>query len=165
MNALITYKTITGNTKKMAKAIEKGVDGTFDSFEMIQVDNTDEYDILFIGFPIMNRRIPEGVKEFIKEKAKNKKVVLYISHAMPKELPHLQTLITKACEVANNTELLGVFNCQGELSEELAVNLKKHENEEFRRFGSLRHESIGLPSENDLEELIQFTKNIIKESK
>ncbi len=83
---------------------------------------------------------------------------------MPKELPQLQTLITKATVAANKSELIGVFNCQGELSEEIAENLKNNKNEELRKFGSLRSATLGLPTENDFNKLTKFTQNILKEN-
>jgi flavodoxin len=52
LKVLVTYRSITGNTKKIAEAIfnEIEVEKEFKHFR--EVESLDDYDFVFVGYPV-----------------------------------------------------------------------------------------------------------------
>lgn len=163
MKILVTYFSITGNTKKMAKEVFNTITGDKEILEISEVEGFDNYDLIFIGFPIMDFGMPIKIKEIISNNIKNQKVVLFISHAMPPQLPILNELIQKCLETIPSNNLVSYFNCQGEMSENLAETLSKHDDPKIREFAERRELSVGHPNIDDLKRLKEFTNKTIKE--
>lgn len=163
MRILVTFFSMTGNTKKMAKQVYKSITFDKDLLEISKVENFNDYDLIFIGFPIMDFGMPKNIQEIITKKIKNKKLVLFISHAMPPQLPKLNELITESLNIIPNSSLVSYFNCQGEMSEKLAEMLSKHEDPKIREFGERRELSAGHPNTEDLKNLKEFTIKTLKE--
>ena len=81
MTVLVTYMTLTGNTKKVAEAIYGEIEGEKEIKPMEQVDSLDNYELAFIGFPTHQSSVPAKAREFIANKAAGKKVALFATHA------------------------------------------------------------------------------------
>jgi len=75
MKALIVYWSVTGNTEKVADAIEKGlVDHNIEVTKKVVADASEDdfydYDLVFLGSPTYMFMPPEPVIKFIKGKLK-----------------------------------------------------------------------------------------------
>lgn len=73
MKCLVVYWSKTGNTKKVALAIQEGVTASGASVSMLTVDesaNVDfyDYDLVCLGSPSYNWRPPDPVDKFLKGK-------------------------------------------------------------------------------------------------
>ncbi len=161
MKTLVTYISQTGNTKKVAEAIYDAIPGEKDLKELKDVNSLDDYGFTFIGFPVNNAGPVMPAKKFVKKMAEGKKIALFSTHASP---PGHETLekTTKNCKkIAANSELVGFYECQGELSEEVANMLLKMPNPEIQEFGKLRPDTIGHPDDTDLENARNFAKEMI----
>jgi len=73
MNAVIVYWSKTGNTEKVALAIQEGLEGAGVDVSLKRVEDAEDvdyyaYDLVCIGFPSHRWRPPKPMDEFLKAK-------------------------------------------------------------------------------------------------
>jgi flavodoxin len=160
MTILVTYMTVSGNTKKVAEAIYGAIKGKKEIKPMNKVDSLEGYDLVFVGFPVMRFGPPDDVKSFMDRNAKGKKVALFVTHAMWSSMEPLKGILMKCKEPANCAEMIGFFDCQGELAEAVAKSLLNNSNPEMQKFGQMRPMTMGHPDATDLEKAKAFAREI-----
>lgn len=168
MKALVTYMSQTGNTKKIAEAIYNEIECEKEIIPIQDVASTDGYDLLFVGFPVINFDAAEPAKKFLFDSCKGRKTALFITHALPANSKDadinktLQGILEKCKEAATGSKMLGFFNCCGELAQPIANFLLQSPNKELQKFGAMRNETIGYPSYADISNAEKFAKDIIR---
>jgi flavodoxin len=161
MKTLVAYFSQTGKTKMVAEAIYETIEGDKDLKELSEVDSLEGYDLSFIGFPIIAFGPAKDGKEFLEEKAAGKKVALFITHAAPEDQEGIDEWLNKCKEAAADAELVGFFDCMGELSQQIAEFLMKNEDPVMRSFGERRPETMGQPDESRLQRARDFAKEVM----
>ncbi len=161
MKVLVTYMSQTGNTKKVAEAIFGEIDDTKEIKELKDVDSLEKYDLSFIGFPIHAFGPANQGKEFLLKHSANKNVAIFITHAAFEDHALIQTWLDSCFESASQANLLGTFNCQGELSAEIAEFLKQSDDPQMQEFGNQRDSTLGQPDEPRLEKAKTFAREIM----
>jgi flavodoxin len=163
---LVTYYTQTGNTEKIARSIYQCIPVEKDLRKLSEVDSVDLYKVIFLGFPIYNFEPPFQVKEFIRNHLNGKNIALFMTMALTsvpvnEQITQLYNLTISNCKAcAQNSNILGVFDCPGELSEKTANALIKSPDPQLRSFGMLRHFSVGFPNEKNMSDAAVFAKGI-----
>jgi flavodoxin len=158
MKVLVAYFSQTGQTKKVADAIYETIAGDKELAELDKVESLDGYDLSFIGFPIIAfGPAPQG-RDFLQERSAGNKVALFVTHAAPQGEDGLDEWLDKCRDAAAAGELVGLFDCRGELSEQIADFLVKSDNPELQEFGKRRPETVGFPDEECLERARQFAR-------
>ncbi|MFW9950682.1 MAG: hypothetical protein ACFFKA_11240, partial [Candidatus Thorarchaeota archaeon] len=71
-------------------------------------------------------------------------------------------ILTRCKESACDSELCGIFDCQGEMSELVANMLMKSEDPIYQQAGKMRDATIGHPNELELENARKFAKEILR---
>jgi flavodoxin len=161
MKILVAYLSQTGQTKKVADAIYESIEGDKELKELSEVESLEGYDLSFIGFPIIAFGPAKDGKEFLEQKAAGKKVALFITHAAPEDQEGVGEWLDKCKAAAASAELVGFFDCMGELSEVIADFLMKNDDPTMRSFGERRPETIGQPDEARLQRARDFAKEIV----
>ena len=163
MKTLVTYFSQTGNTKKIAEAIYETISDEKEIKTLNEVENLDNYDFTFIGFPVQNFQPHPNGKKFVKKYAGGKKIAMFVTHATaggmtsesdPEGL--LENTLTKCKNSAAESELVGFYECQGELSEKVANLLLGMKDPQLQGFGKRRSETIGHPNEIEIENARKF---------
>ena len=90
-----------------------------------------------------------------------KKIALFTTHASPKGEPMLEDLLNKCEDAAKDAEMIGFFDCRGELSEVVANMLLKAPDPKFQEFGRRRADTIGHPDDSELNEAREFTREMM----
>lgn len=162
MNILVTYHSETGNTKKIAHAIYESIKEPKDLLTFDEVSDVDKYDLIFVGFPIHEFGPSKNAVKIFKERIANKKVALFVTHAMLEEAPLSNIQISNCKKIAKENNLLGVYSCRGVLSESVAMHMINSKDEKMINFGKMRGQTIGHPDENDINNAITFTKNLLE---
>ncbi|MFC1697969.1 flavodoxin family protein [Nanoarchaeota archaeon] len=165
MKVLVAYHTITGNTKKIAEAIFETIDTEKEIKKIDLSQDLDEgYDLYFLGFPMMNFGPNEPSKKFLQENTKGKKIVLFVTHGSPEEVPHLQDWLNNFKNAVSESELIGMFNCSGKCSQAMLDVLRASGNPEYIKWAD-GYVPNNLPDEKRVQKAKDFTKEIMEKFK
>jgi len=162
MNVIVTYMSLTGNTRKVAGAIFEEIQEEKEIKEIGEIQTLEGYDLAFVGFPIHRFGPPESVKAFLGKHAKGKKLALFITHALPPGMEMLEGILAKCKEPATEANLLGSFDCQGELAEDVAQRLLKNPDPQMQKFGAMRKITMGHPDATEIESAHVFAREIME---
>jgi len=167
---LITYCSLTGNTRKIADSIFKGIPDNKELKNLSEVESLDEYGLIFIGFPIYNFEPLKQAKEFMQMHTSGRNIAIFMTMALTsapsdKQTTELYNLTIRNCMAcAEGANILGIFDCPGELSEKAAIALIESNDPQLRTFGMMRSFSIGFPNEKNMEDAELFAKKIYSQS-
>lgn len=162
MKVLVAYMSQTGNTKKVAEAIYEAIPAQKEIKRVEEVKSLEGYDLSFLGFPMHALGPAEPVINFLKSHVKDRPIALFITHASPEDAPPLQGWLQKFKDAAVEANIVGMFNCQGEMSEELANYLLKHPDPQRQEWGKTRHTTLGQPDATRIEKARIFAREIMK---
>ncbi len=166
MRYLVTYWSQTGNTRKVAEAIFEVLPAEKSLKPFDEVETLDGYDFIFTGFPIMQFGPPPAAKIFLSTHAAGKNIAMFVTHAIPGANPQQQVMLGKElgrCRSAfAKSEILGLFHCQGELSEKAANELISTNIPMLMEFAAMRPLTIGHPNPAELEQARVFANAVIK---
>jgi flavodoxin len=167
LKTLVTYYTKTGNTEKIAKSIYNAIKGNKDIVKMEEVKNLDDYDLVFIGFPIYNFEPVNNAKEFISKYAISKNIALFATMSLTavplnEQTKDLYNITINNCNnCCKDANLLGVFDCPGELSEVIAEKLISSNDPMLQMFGRIRNATIGFPNTKNIQDAAKFAVEIM----
>jgi flavodoxin len=162
MKTLVTYMSQSGNTKKVAEAIYDEIDGKKEIMTLNEVDDLDGFDLVFVGFPVMGAGAPRKVKKFL-TRAHGKRVALLATHAMPSSMSDFVPVVPRCQAAADGSDLIGTFECQGQLVPWVAKMLRLHPSGSVRRWAKSGGEDHGAghPNASDLERARAFAREMV----
>ena len=115
MRSAVIYFSVSGNTEKVARAIAEALPGDVELAELGEAPPLEGCDLAFVGMPIHQFGAPEPVQEFLRTACQQRRVALFITHAAGEEMPELVPWLDACREAAAGCEVVGVFNCQGQV--------------------------------------------------
>ncbi|MDW5564287.1 MAG: flavodoxin family protein [Methanomassiliicoccus sp.] len=167
MTILVTYMSVTGNTKKVADAIYGEIEGEREIKPMDQVSSLDGYELSFVGFPIYSFNVPPLAMAFL-EKAKGKRVALFYTHASfpePEVMPGSEGLVKSIHQNVQDATagvvVVKTFDCRGELAENVARKCLSSDDPMVQMFGKLRNMTLGHPDATELAAAKAFAKGTL----
>ena len=128
-----------------------------------QKKDINTYDLIFLGFPIVNGPHSKAV-EFLKTKLKGKKVALFITHGAPMDAPHLKKWLAKAKLAAKNAKLIGLFNCRGRLFFLVNWMMRLMPDPKMKKWAK-EDDSHGHPNKQEFIRARQFARDMLKKAK
>jgi flavodoxin len=161
MRILVAYMSQTGNTKKVAEAIFNSVPQQKEIKHIGEVQSLDGYNLIFLGFPVHNFGPDEQSANFLKLYTKNQNLALFITHAAPEGGAVVDDWVQKFADAAKEANICGLFDCQGELSQQVKNVMLNHCSVEIRRWAKADN-SKGKPDEIQLERARVFAADTIK---
>jgi flavodoxin len=162
MKVLIAYHSISGNTRKVAEAIYKEIRADKELKPLSDVKDLKGYDLSFIGFPIQGYGPSKEAKEFLEKKVTGKDIALFVTHSAPEEgEPKLEQWLA-ACKIAaSSANIVGVFDCQGELAQNVADMMLGSKDPQLTEWAGHRSETLGQPDRGRLKKARKFAKDIM----
>ena len=160
MKTLVTYISETGNTQKLAEEIFNSIDEEKVLKPIKEVDSTDGFELIYVGFPMHMFQPIKEARAFLLKLKENQKVVLFITHAIPTGTPVNNQQLDNCEKVTGHLNVLGMYSCQGELSEAVAQKMIQSPNKQWQFFGRMRDQTIGHPNEEELVGVRQFVAEI-----
>lgn len=161
MKTLIAYVSVTGNTKKVAEAIYEVIEGEKEIKPLGEVKSLEGYDLAFIGTPIHVYGPSKDAKEFLEEHCNGRSIALFITHASPEESESLHEWLGKCKEAAARANLLGLFNCQGELAKDIADMMLSSNDPNMVAWAKDRDSTLGQPDTARLDRVRAYAKEIM----
>ncbi len=162
MKTLVTYLSQTGNTKKVAETIYDVLPDKKEIKAMGELENMEGYDLVFFGFPIHAMEPAKDAADFLREQATGKKIAIFLTHGAPEESDRVKGWLDKSRETASGGELVGLFDCQGEVAQEIIDFLLKSDDPKFRKYGEEAPSAKGQPDETRLEQAREFAREVIE---
>ena len=173
MKILIAYSSLTGNTKKLATAIEEVLEGSIlkNINEIKDYNSLENYDVILVGTWIRRASADPKAQEFI-SKIHNKKIGFFFTlgaypdsdYANIRCPENIKELFKK-----NGNKILGHFHCHGALSKNLQEKVKrraKKAGEIVPKDKILRWEKASThPNLEDLENCKKYFTNLLKTEK
>ena len=156
---LVAYISWTGNTKKVANAIFEALEGNTTIKPLDEVQNPDEYELIFIGFPVHSHSVPFKTEEFIKKIPDGKKVAMFSTHGSLTGSRLSREALEHASILASSSKILGTFTCRGKVSLQAMEVLSK--SPEHKAWVEMAASAQTHPDENDLEDARDFAKWIM----
>jgi len=153
---LVTYFSLTGNTKKIAEAIYESIEGNKSLKPVDEVQDIDEYDLLFTGFPVHSHSVPFKMENFLKKISPGKTIALFSTHGSHTGSRLSREAIEHAAVLAAKGKVLSTFSCRGRVSPEALEKLKK--SPEHKAWLEMAPSAYTHPDEEDLEEARAFAK-------
>jgi len=156
MKVLVAYKSSTGNTKKVAEAIYEGISAEKEIKRIADVNDIGPYDLAFLGFPTHGYGPDKKTKKVLGRLCTNgRKVALFVTHAAPESEPEVSEWMDKFKQAAAGAEVVGLFDCQGELSKGAKFIMKISPSKKLRS-DAKRDNSKGQPDQARLEKARSF---------
>jgi flavodoxin len=152
----------TGNTKKVAEAIFQEIKCKKEIKQMSEVNSLDGYDLAFIGLPIQAYQPAGDAKSFLEERTKGKNIALFVTHASPEDNPEVKQWLNLCKVAAAGAKILGVFDCQGELSQVIADFMLNSGDPSLVEAAKQRSLTVGQPNAARLKKARSFAKEIMK---
>ena len=158
---LIAYQSQTGNTKKVAEAIYRVIPEPKEIKPLKKVKSLDDYDLVFLGFPIHGSGPNMKAKEFLENITRGKKMALFITHAAPEEAPEIPESLQKFKDAAAGAEIMDVFHCQGQLSGFVKTIMRIVPDPKLRMWAKM-DSSKGQPDKSRLEKAGVFASKVME---
>ncbi len=156
---LVAYTSWTGNTEKVARAIFEALEGDKTIRTLDGVQFLDEYDLIFIGFPVHSHSVPFKIEEFIKKIPAGKKIALFSTHGSLTGSRLSREALEHASILASSSKVLGTFTCRGKVSLQAMEVLSK--SPEHKVWVDMATSAQTHPDESDLEDARTFAKWIM----
>ena len=174
MKALVVYWSATGNTQKVADAIEKGLASCSTAVvkkRMADADSEDfyDYDLVFLGSPSYEFLPPDPVIKFVKNKMKYHRGRGDVKPKAPK-LPGKKAIIfvTYSGPHTGIREAVPVGKYIGQMLEHIGFDVTEwyvvgefHGNERFSTLGVMG-DIRGKPDDQDLARIEQDVCELVK---
>ena len=155
-NILVVYYSLTGNTKKIAEAIFEALPLPKVIKPLAEVRSLDEYDLVFIGFPVQSHSVPFKAEKFLKSIPKGKKIALFSTHGSVTGSRLSREAIEHAVAVSFQAKLISTFSCRGKVSPQALEVLSR--SPEHEAWVDMAASASTHPNEHDLEEARAFAR-------
>ena len=163
MRALVAYYSESGNTEKLAKAIYDGINAPGKEIMPISDANANDYDVIFVGFPVQASSVPAKVEKFIKSVPEGKKLAFFITHGSFRGGQLAIAALYYAFSLALKITVLGTFGCRGQVKPSLIDALLK--NPEHKAWAMEAQSAAGHPDDADLEDGKEFANLMIAKAR
>ena len=164
MKALVAYYSESSNTEKLAKAIYEGITAVSEK-EMGSITEAkpQDYDVIFVGFPVQASSVPAKVEKFIKKIPEGKMLAFFVTHGSLRGGQLAITALYHALSLALKLTVLGTFGCRGEVKAKLIEALL--EKPEHKAWALEAQSAAGHPDDADLRDGKEFAALMIAKAR
>jgi flavodoxin len=163
MRSAVVYFSVSGNTEKVAHAIAQALPGEVDLAELAGAPSLEGYDVVFVGMPIHQFGPPERVRDYLQTACRGRRVALFVTHAAGEGMPELEPWLAACRESASDSEIIGTFNCQGEVPMSTRQQWIDSGVPLLVQFGHMADIADGQPDEAALERAKAFAWTVAAE--
>lgn len=153
---LVTYFSQTGNTKLIAETIHDSLEGDRTMRPIEEVQEMEEYTLIFIGFPVHSHGVPFKVETVLKRIPPGKKIALFSTHGSLTGSHLSREALEHAAVTASQAKVLGSFSCRGKVSANALELLSK--SPEHKAWAEMAPSAQTHPDQGDLEDARAFAR-------
>jgi len=164
MKVLIAYLSESGNTGKLANAIFEGIESSDKEILSIKdVAGVEDYNVIFIGFPVQSHSVPAKVEAFVKTLPDGQKVAYFATHGSMRGGEMAVTAFYHALTISKNAVILGTFGSRGEVKQSIIESLLQKP--EHRGWALEAQGAAGHPDAADLEDGKDWARNMFAKAR
>jgi flavodoxin len=115
MKQLVVYSSQGGNTRKLAEFVFSRLSGDKEISAVAEAPDPSSYDTVVVAFWFQGGQPDTASREYLKKCAGSGSIFLVATHGSAPDSDHSRMGMNKAIELVSGRELLGTFNCQGEV--------------------------------------------------
>lgn len=119
MKQLVVYSSQGGNTKKLAEAAFSRLSGDKEIKPVSEAPNPVGYDVVVVGFWYKGGQPDADSQAYLKRCKGIHKLFLIATHGAAADSDLAQMGMNKARELAAGSNIVGTFNCQGEVPQKV----------------------------------------------
>lgn len=160
---LVTYFSLTGNTKIIAEAITESLPEAKTMIPVAEVKDLAEYDLIFIGFPVHSHSVPYKVERFLKTIPRGKKIALFSTHGSLTGSRLSREAIEHAVATASQAKVVSSFSCRGKVSRQALEVLGR--SPEHEAWADMAASASTHPNEHDIEDARAFARWVLAVSR
>ncbi|MFW9934581.1 MAG: flavodoxin family protein [Candidatus Thorarchaeota archaeon] len=165
LKVLFTYRTVTGNTKQVIDAMFDAVQIQKERKPWNDTISLEGHDLSFIGFPIEMFGLGLESKDWLEENVNGQRIALVITHGSPNQTPPLQEWLQKSGDAAKGADIIDLFHCQGDMSEQLIEGMLQSGNPQFVEWAKhARDIPRGFLDEEALQQARRFAQDVIEKA-
>jgi flavodoxin len=163
MKVLVAYMSQTGNTRKIAEAIYGEIPDNKEIKRIEEVESLNGYDMTFLGFPVHGEKPEKKVADLLaKHCVQGKSVALFVTHGSQEgDAPALQHWLSEFKLAASGANIVGMFDCQGQLARAIKFIMSIHPNARYRAWAKM-DTSQGQPDQARVEKARVFAKQVMR---
>jgi len=124
MKTLIVYSSKSGNTQKLAKAVYDFLPGENILKSVEENPDASKYDFVVVGFWLQGGKADPASYEYLK-KISSSNLFFFATHGASVDSPHAQNAMQEAETLVSSSNVLGTFNCQGEVRKEFLMKVRQ----------------------------------------
>ncbi len=158
MRNLVVYSSKTGNTRKLAEAIYEYLPAEKEIYPINEAPDPEDYTFVAVGFRIENGKPDKATQEYLKKFIDEKELFIFATHASKPESEMVKTAMNKAKELAKRARIVGVFDCQGEVPEEVLEEARKQQ--PVPEWVKDAEKAKGHPNKQDKDRLIRLLNSL-----
>jgi flavodoxin len=165
MRALVAYMSKTGNTRKVAEAIYQALDCEKEITPIDRVVDIDGYDLSFLGFPMQKSGPDPKAASFLRKHCQpGRDVALFVTHAAPEDEAELSGWLQRFWDAAAGANIIGTFDCQGQLARGIKLIMSIMPNRELRDMAR-RDNSQGQPDGARLDRARAYAREMLEKKR
>ncbi|OQX20119.1 MAG: flavodoxin family protein [Desulfobulbaceae bacterium A2] len=115
MKQLVVFSSTGGNTKKLAEAAFKHLQGEAEIHPVNQAPDPKGYDLVVVGFWFKGGQPDPASQEYLKRCAGARSLFLFASHGAAADSEHARYGMNAARELAAGAQIIGSFSCPGQV--------------------------------------------------
>lgn len=158
MKSLVVFSSQSGNTKKMAEAAYEVLPGEKEIYPVEEAPEPTGYDFVAVGFWLKSGNPDPKSSEYLKKVGKTK-LFLFATHGAAAGSDHAKNAMEAAKSLAEGADIIGTFDCQGEVNAGLLEKVKARPNPPD--WIGDADTAVGHPDEGDLNALKEVVKQAI----
>jgi sirohydrochlorin cobaltochelatase len=163
MRALIVYssRAATGNTKKLAEAIKRGLGDDCDIFPAVSAPDPSKYDFIMMGFGVY-RGWPDGDLRAWMTKCRGKDAGLFLTLGAWPDSEHAHVCMGRAEGLVDSCRVRARFKCHGRLDPASVERMKQRPAGSAHCWDEERSKRVTIaeshPDESDMAKAVEIFK-------
>ncbi len=160
MKSLIIYSSKSGNTRKLADAVQSFLPGETVCKSVDEKPDTDGFDLICVGFWFQSGKADQQAAALLQKLDSQAPLFIFATHGAAVESDHTRNGMKQAEELAASSTVIGTFSCQGEVSPGLLAKIESMD--QPPAWIKDAPAAAGHPDDDDIRRLGEILQKVVR---